>query len=294
MPSTHEQTTTEMPTTYADASTLRVSAGNGVEYAYRDVGAGDVPLLLLQHFRGNLDNWDPALIDALAAERRVVTFDNVGVAATTGTPPSTIEAMAQGAIAFVEALGLQRVDLLGFSIGSFVAQEIALIRPELLRRIVLASAAPQGATGMHGWAPQVIEAVGGPETSPEGYLSVFFAPTATSLEAGQQAAGRIFGGRTTDRDEPTTWQTRRAQYDAVCAWGIPNHALLERVTAIDLPVFVANGDSDPMILPRYSYLLAGLLPEARLKIYPDSAHGFLFQHHGEFAADVQAFLEEAD
>ena len=294
MASTHEQTTTEMPTTYADASTQRVSAGNGVEYAYRDVGAGDVPLVLLQHFRGNLDNWDPALVDALAAERRVVTFDNVGVAATTGATPSTIEAMAHGAIAFVEALGLRRVDLLGFSIGSFVAQEIALIRPDLLRRIVLASAAPQGATGMHGWAPQVIEAVGGPQTSPEGYLSVFFAPTATSLEAGQQAAGRIFGGRTVDRDEPTTWQTRQAQYDAVCAWGIPNHALLERVTGIELPVFVANGDSDPMILPRYSYLLAGLLPDARLKIYPDSAHGFLFQHHSEFAADVQAFLEEAD
>ena len=294
MTSTHEQRTTEMPITYADASTQRVSGGNGVEYAYRDVGAGDVPLVLLQHFRGNLDNWDLALVDALAAQRRVVTFDNVGVAATTGATPSTIEAMAHGAIAFVEALGLRRVDLLGFSIGSFVAQEIALIRPDLLRRIVFASAAPQGAAGMHGWAPQVIEAVGGPRTSPEGYLSVFFAPTATSLEAGQQAAGRIFGGRTVDRDEPTTWQTRQAQYDAVCAWGIPNHALLERVTGIQQPVFVANGDSDPMILPRYSHLLAGLLPDARLKIYPDSAHGFLFQHHSEFAADVQAFLEEAD
>jgi pimeloyl-ACP methyl ester carboxylesterase len=294
MTSTHEQTTTEMATTYTDAPTQRVSAGNEVEYAYRDVGAGDVPLVLLQHFRGNLDNWDPALVDALAGERRVVTFDNVGVAATTGTTPSTVEAMAHGAIAFVEALGLQRVDLLGFSIGSFVAQEIALIRPDLLRRIVLGSGAPQGAAGMHGWAPDVIQAVGAPETSPEGYLSVFFAPTATSLEAGQQAAGRIFGGRTTDRDEPTTWQTRQAQYDAVCAWGIPNHALLERVTTIDLPVFVSNGDSDPMILPRYSYLLAGLLPDARLKVYPDSAHGFLFQHHSEFAADVQAFLEEAD
>ena len=294
MTSTHEQTATEMPTTYAEASTQRVSAGNGVEYAYRDVGEGDVPLVLLQHFRGNLDNWDPALVDALAGERRVITFDNVGVAATTGTTPSTIEEMAHGAIAFVEALGLQRVDLLGFSIGSFVAQEIALIRPDLLRRIVLASAAPQGAAGMHGWAPQVIGAVGGPETSPEGYLSVFFAPTATSLEAGQQAAGRIFGGRTTDRDEPTTWQTRQAQYDAVCSWGIPNHSLLQRVAAIELPVFVANGDRDPMILPRYSYLLAGLLPDARLTIYPDSAHGFLFQYHDKFAADVHAFLEESN
>jgi len=140
----------------------------------------------------------------------------------------------------------------------------------------------------------VIGAVGQPETSPESYISVFFAPTDTSREAGQQAAGRIFGPRTTDRDEPTTWQTRQAQYDAVCTWGIPNHSLLERVTAIDLPVFVANGDSDPMILRRYSYLLAGLLPDARLTIYPDSAHGFLFQHHDRFAADVLAFLKEAD
>ena len=144
---------------------------------------------------------------------------------------------------------------------------------------------------MHGWAPEVIGAVGRPDTNPQGYLDVFFAPTATSRQAGQQAAGRIFG-RTANRDAPTAWQTRQAQYDAVCAWGIPNHSLLERVSAIELPVLVANGDSDPMILPRYSYLLAGLLPDARLTIYPDSAHGFLFQHHTAFAADVNAFLAE--
>jgi pimeloyl-ACP methyl ester carboxylesterase len=286
-------TTSEEPTTetgYTGASTERVSAANGIEYAYRDLGKSEVPLVLLQHFRGNLDNWDPALVDALAAERRVVAFDNVGVGGTTGTTPNTVEAMAHDAIAFIEALELERVDLLGFSIGSFVAQEIALIRPNLLRRVVLASSAPQGATGMHGWAPEVIGAVGTPETTPQGYVSVFFAPTDTSREAGRQAAGRIFGGRTTDRDEPTTWQTRQAQYDAVCAWGIPNHSLLERVSAIDLPVLVANGDSDPMILPRYSHLLAGLLPNAQVTIYPDSAHGFLFQHHSRFAAEVNAFL----
>jgi pimeloyl-ACP methyl ester carboxylesterase len=223
----------------------------------------------------------------------VVAFDNVGVAATSGRTPTTIEAMAHDAIAFVDALGLERVDLLGFSIGSFVAQEIVLIRPDLPRRVVLASSAPQGAPGMRGWAPEVIGAVGGREPNPQGYLDVFFAHTDSSREAGKAAAQRIFG-RTTDRDEPTSWQTRQAQYDAVVAWGIPNHALLERVTAIDLPVFVANGESDPMILPRYSYLLAGLLPDARLKLYPDSAHGFLFQHHEEFAADVHAFLEEVD
>jgi pimeloyl-ACP methyl ester carboxylesterase len=284
-------TTTEEET--ATDSISRVTAENGIEYAYRDFGAGDVPLVLLQHFRGSLDNWDPALIDALASERRVVAFDNVGVAGTTGRTPSRVEAMAHDAIAFVDAIGVERIDLLGFSIGSFVAQEIALIRPDLLRRLVLASAAPQGAPGMHGWAPDVIGAVGGREPNPQGYLDVFFAHTDSSRQAGQEVAGRIFG-RTADRDEPTSWETRQAQYDAICAWGIPNHALLERVTGIQLPVLVANGDSDPMILPRYSHLLAGLLPDARLKIYPDAAHGFLFQHHAEFAADVHAFLEEGD
>jgi pimeloyl-ACP methyl ester carboxylesterase len=193
---------------YAGAATQRVAAGNGIEYAYRDLGAGDVPLVLLQHFRGNLDNWDPALVDALAADRRVVTFDNVGVGATTGITPNTIEAMAHDAIAFIEAMGFERVDLLGFSIGSFVAQEIALIRPDLLQRVVLASSAPQGAAGMHGWAPEVIGAIGAPETNPQGYLDVFFAPTTTSREAGQQAAGRIFG-RTSDQDEPTTCRPAR-------------------------------------------------------------------------------------
>jgi pimeloyl-ACP methyl ester carboxylesterase len=284
-------TTTEEET--ATDSISRVTAENGIEYAYRDFGAGEVPLVLLQHFRGSLDNWDPALIDALASERRVVAFDNVGVAGTTGRTPSRVEAMAHDAIAFVDAIGVERIDLLGFSIGSFVAQEIALIRPDLLRRLVLASAAPQGAPGMHGWAPDVIGAVGGREPNPQGYLDVFFAHTDSSRQAGQEVAGRIFG-RTADRDEPTSWETRQAQYDAICAWGIPNHALLERVTGIQLPVLVANGDSDPMILPRYSHLLAGLLPDARLKIYPDAAHGFLFQHHAEFAADVHAFLEEGD
>ena len=279
--------------TYADASTERVTADNAIEYAYRDLGQSDVPLVLLQHFRGNLDNWDPALIDALATNRRVIGFDNVGVGATTGTTPSSVEEMAHGAVSFVEAMNLSKVDLLGFSIGSFVAQEMALIRPDLLRRVVLASSAPQGAAGMHGWAPEVIAAVGAPEPNPQGYLDVFFAPTNTSREAGLEASQRIFG-RTAERDEPSTWRTRQAQYEAVCTWGIPNHALLQRVTAIELPVFVANGDSDPMILPRYSYLLAGLLPDVRLKIYPDSAHGFLFQHHTEFAADVHAFLDEAE
>jgi pimeloyl-ACP methyl ester carboxylesterase len=278
-------------TLYVDAQTQVLKASNGIDYAYRVTGETQVtPLVALQHFRGNLDNWDPALIDALARGRRVITFDNRGVAASSGTTPNTIAQMALDAIDFIDALAIGQVDLLGFSIGSFVAQEIALVRPSAVRRVVLASAAPQGASGMHGWAADVIGAVGKPETSGEEYLSVFFTGSETSRAAGQGVLGRIYGARTADRDEPTAWQTRLAQYDAVCAWGQPNHSLLERVSAIDKPVFVANGDSDPMILPRYSYLLAGLIPHARLKIYPDAAHGFLFQHHDEFAADLDAFL----
>jgi pimeloyl-ACP methyl ester carboxylesterase len=268
-------------------------AANGIDYAYRDTGPGvsGVPLVLFQHFRGNLDNWDPALIDALASARRVITFDNAGVGGSAGRTPNTVAQMARDAIAFIAAMDLGQVDLLGFSIGSFVAQQVALTRPAIVRRLVLASAAPQGAAGMHGWAPEVIGAVGEPETRPQQYLEVFFSPSSSSRQAGQEVLGRIYA-RTQDRDTVTTWATREAQYDAVCTWGIPDHALLQRVSCLEMPVFVANGDSDPMILPRYSYLLAGLIPQARVKVYPDSAHGFLFQHHAEFAADVETFLSD--
>ena len=269
-----------------------VRAGNGIEYAYRDTGPGAadaVPLVLFQHFRGNLDNWDPALIDALASARRVITVDNTGVGGSTGTTPDTVEQMAHDALAFLAALRLEQVDLLGFSIGSFVAQQVALTRPAIVRRLILASAAPQGADGMHGWAPEVIGAVGTPQTSPGEYLDVFFAPSPASRQAGQQAMQRMYA-RTEDRDAATSWATREAQYDAVCRWGIPDHAKLQRLSCLRMPVFVANGDRDPMIRPHYSYLIAGLIPQARVKIYPDAAHGFLFQHHAEFAADVETFL----
>ena len=280
-----------MATSYAELPNELVSAANGVEYAYRDTGGGEVPLVLLNHFRGNLDNWDPALVDALAANRRVIAFDNTGVGGSTGVTPDTIGQMARDAIAFIAAMDLGQVDLLGFSIGSFVAQEIALIRPAIVRRVALASSAPQGAAGMHGWAPKVIEAVGKPEVSPDEYIEVFFARSPSSRKAGQETTQRQYA-RTEDRDAATTWATRQAQYDAVCTWGIPDHGALQRVAAIGHSVFVANGDSDPMILPHYSYLLAGLIPQAQLKTYPDSAHGFLFQYHAEFAADVGAFLSD--
>ena len=192
--------------TYSGLPNKLVRAANGVDYAYRDTGPAaidGVPLVLLQHFRGNLDSWDPALIDALASDRRVVTFDNAGVGGSTGTTPDTVERMAHDAIAFIAAMGFSQADVLGFSIGSFVAQQIALTRPAVVRRLVLASAAPQGAAGMHGWAPHVIGAVGTPQTTPEEYLGVFFAPSPASRKAGQEALGRMYA-RTEDRDAATT------------------------------------------------------------------------------------------
>lgn len=253
--------------TYADLPNRVAVAADDRHYAYRDTGshASGVPLVLLQHFRGNLDNWDPALIDQLGVSRRVITLDYAGVGASTGVNAQSVEDMARDTLFFITALELRRVDLLGFSIGSFVAQEIALRRPALVRRLVLASSAPKGAAGMHGWAPAVIDSVGTPHTTPEGYLGVFFAPSEASQRAGKEALGRMYA-RKKDRDEMTDWTTREAQYDAVCAWGIPNHSTLERLGAIEIPVFIANGESDPMILPRYSYLLAGLIPQARVRL----------------------------
>ena len=187
--------TTTTKLSYGAAPNQVIHAGNGIDYAYREIGAGTVPLVLLQHFRGNLENWDPQLVDALASQRRVVAFDNVGVGATTGTTPNTMEQMARDAIAFIAALDAPRVDILGFSIGSFVAQEIALIRPDVVRRLVLASSAPRGGAGMHGWAPEVINAVGKPQPDPIGYLNVFFTSSAWALlpEEPEALAGVIAG-----------------------------------------------------------------------------------------------------
>ncbi|WP_068184840.1 alpha/beta hydrolase [Mycobacterium sp. UM_CSW] len=278
-------------TSYLDVSTSTVLGDNGISYSYRQFGNSSArPLVLLQHFRGNLDNWDPALLDALARDRVVVAFDNTGVGASAGDVPHSVTQMAHDAISFISALGLEHVDILGFSLGGFVAQEIALIRPDLVGRMVLAATAPQGAAGMHGWVDDIIDAVGSPQTTGDQLLHAFFTESETSRATGVEFLGRIFA-RSEGRDDGVDWATRNAHYDAVVQWGIPNHSMLERLTAITHPVFVANGDSDRMILPRYSHLLAGLLPNAAIKIYPDSGHGFLFQHHSEFADDVNAFLK---
>lgn len=276
---------------YLAAETLTAEGANGVSYAYRRLGPTNArPLVLLQHFRGNLENWDPDLIDALSSARDVIVFDNTGVGATSGATPTTFAQMADDAIVFVEALGLDDIDLLGFSIGSFIAQEITLTRSALVRKLILASTAPQGAPGMHGWASDIIGAVGNPTTTAEGLLYAFFRDSPTSRAAGAEFLHRIFS-RTDGRDTNTTWQTRNAQYDAVLKWGTPNYSLLQRLGAITQPVFIANGDDDLMILPWYSHLVASLVRNGFVKSYPDAAHGFLFQHAAEFASDVLKFLD---
>src|SRR5258705_9183270 len=243
--------TTTTGLSYVIAPNRVMHAGNGIDYAYRELGTGRRPLVLLQHFRGNLENWDPPLVDALAQERRVVAFDNVGIGATTGKTPNTMEQMAHDALFFIDALEVPQVDILGFSIGSFVAQQIALTRPDVVRRLVLASSAPRGGAAMHGWAPEVINAVGRPEPDPGGYPDVFFTSSPAGRQPGQEAPGRIYG-LTVDVDEFAAWSSRLAQYDAVCDSGIPSHAALQLLTSIIHPVFIANGDSHPLNLPHFS------------------------------------------
>ncbi|MCG7205572.1 alpha/beta fold hydrolase [Streptomyces arenae] len=275
--------------THHTAPTQFVEA-DGVRYAYRRLGSGgEVPLVMLQHFTGNLDNWDPALVDALAAEREIILVDYPGVASSTGRFATTIAQLAQQMITFTDALGLDRIDLLGFSIGGFAAQDIALVRPRLVRRLVLAGTGPKGAPGMHGWREDIETHARAEVPTGEDLLYIFFAHTETSQAKGVEFLGR-FMARTEGRDVPSSLPSRDAQYDAVLEWGIPDHAALQRLTGIQCPTLVIQGDDDLMIPTRNSHLMAGLIPDAQLRIYPDAAHASLFQYPAEAAKDVNAFL----
>jgi pimeloyl-ACP methyl ester carboxylesterase len=282
--------TAETPVTHQTAETRFVDAG-GVRLAYRRFGSpGAAPLVMLQHFRGNLDNWDPALTDALATQREVILVDYPGVGASSGEFGPSIADAARSMIAFATALDLTDVDLLGFSIGGFVAQEIALLRPALMRRLVLAATGPKGGPVMHGWVDDIAEAARVDESTTESLLHIFFAPTDTSRAKGAAFLGR-FMARSEDRDPPATLAARDAQYDAIVEWGIPDHGALQRLTAIDCPTLIIQGDDDRMIPTPLSHLMAGLIPDAQIRIYPDSAHAFLFQEPERVAADVKAFLD---
>ncbi|MBE3015118.1 alpha/beta hydrolase [Microbispora sp. NEAU-D428] len=280
-------------TTQLTAPNLTIKAANGITYAYRRFGNTDravPPLLFLQHFRGNLDNWHPVLVDAIASEREVILLDNAGVGGSTGTTPRTVSAMAHDALAFVDAAGITRADVLGFSLGGFVAQELTLIRRQLVRRLVLAGTGPQGGRGMHGFpTEQVYESALRDEPTGEDLLSLFFEPTPSSLAKGEEFLQAIFS-READRDQPVSLAARDAQLDAITAWGIPDASRLNRLAGITQPTLVANGDHDVMVPTSNSALLVEHLPNARLSLYPGAGHGFLFQCPAEFADEVNLFL----
>jgi pimeloyl-ACP methyl ester carboxylesterase len=273
------------------APNLSIEAANGVTFAYRRFGNTDTaapPLVFFQHYRGNLDNWDPALVDPIAQQREIILFDNAGVGGSTGIVPRTITPMAYDALSFLEALGLKQIDILGFSMGGFVAQELTLIRPQLVRRLVLAGTGPQGGHG-HDYSDDVFGNATVDEPGAEDLLALFFERSETSIAKGLEFIGRIFI-RTDERDAPVTLATRDAQLDAVTTWGIPDASRLNRLAGITHPVLAANGNNDRMVPTINTHLLAEHLPNAKLKIYPDSGHGFLFQYPAEFATEVDAFL----
>jgi pimeloyl-ACP methyl ester carboxylesterase len=273
-----------------DAPNLSVEAPNGSTYAYRRFGeTGTTPVVFLQHFRGNLDNWDPALIDDIAAQREVILVDNSGVGLSSGKTSRTIDGLARDVLSFVDALELTTIDLFGYSTGGFVAQEVALLRPALVRRLILAGTGPQGGRGFHHWNQNVRDHALKDLQSGEDGLYLFFAPTETSQAKGREFLGRIFT-REQDRDDTPALSVRDAQAEAIASWGIPDLTKLARLAGITQRTLVANGDNDIMVPTVNSYLLAGHLPDAELIIYPDAGHGFLFQYPHEFATKVNSFL----
>jgi pimeloyl-ACP methyl ester carboxylesterase len=278
------------PGSSATALTRFVEA-DGVTFAHRRFGApGEAPLVMLQHFRGNLDSWDPVLTDGLARRREVILVDYPGLGSSGGRFGPTIADAARSMIGFVGALGLTRVDVLGFSVGGFVAQEIALIRPALVRRLVLAATGPKGGPAMHGWVPDIADAARLERFTPESLLHIFFTDSEESRAKGTAFIGR-FTARTDDRDAQTDLAARDAQYDAIVEWGIPDHGALQRLTAIAAPTLIIQGDRDRMIPTKLSHLMAGLIPHATIRLYPDAAHAFLFQEPEQVADDVNAFLD---
>jgi pimeloyl-ACP methyl ester carboxylesterase len=265
---------------------------DGDELVYRRFGNRQTaapPLICLQHFRGNLDSWDPALVDRLAQDRDVILLDNRGVGGSTGVVPDNVTDMARDALAFIDALGLDEVDILGFSLGGYVAQELALLRPRLVRRLVLAGTAPQGGPDLHRWSDTVYALATADQPTAEDLLSLFFSPSEESRAKGAEYLQRAYQ-RQDDRDAPTDLATRDAQLTAITAWGIPDASRLNRLAGITQPTLVANGDDDQMMHTQNSRLLAEQLRNAELRIYPDANHGFLDQYPERFADDIAEFL----
>lgn len=274
--------------TWKDVPTRTITAGD-VRFAYRELGADNpgTPLVCLIHLAAVLDNWDPRVIDGLAAKHRVITFDNRGVGASSGTPATSMEQMAEDAVAFIEALGLGQVDLFGFSMGGMIAQEIVLMKPLLVRRMVITGTGPAGGKGISKVARVTyLDMVRGLLTGQDPKQFLFFTRTPEGIRAGKEFLQRL-NERSADRDKKITVAALQAQLKALRRWGGKSPADLSKARH---PVLVANGDSDRMVPSKNTYDLAQRLPNSELIIYPDSGHGAVFQFHADFVGKALEFL----
>lgn len=278
-----------MTTTFETAPTKTVDV-NGVPFAYRELGeASGIPLILLHHLTAVLDDWDPRIVDGLAGNHHVIAFDNRGVGSSGGETPDNVADMARDAIAFIDALGLTKVDLLGFSLGGFVSQAIVEARPELVRKVILAGTGPAGGEGIKDIGAvlqQSFADAGAAGKHPKNFL--FFSQTPESQKAANTFLARL-GDRKDDLDTPVSNATIQAQVTAITKWGL---APAQNLGTIVHPVLVANGDNDIMVPTVNSLDLARRLPNSQLSIFPNSGHGGIFQHHDAFVAQTLSFLQD--
>src|SRR5882672_10296804 len=279
--------------THQTAPTQFVEA-NGIRFAYRRFGnAAGIPLVFNQHFTGTMDHWDPAVTDGLAKEREVILFNNAGVSSSSGEVPTTVEDMGSNAVAFIKGLGLTKVDVLGFSIGGFVAQEIALQAPDLVRRLVLVGTGPRGGQSMDTGTPEAQQIFGATYDPPdELWLKVFFTESEASQAAGREFLKR-FRRRTENRDPEVNEKVARAQREAIGKWGAQGKGSFDYLKNIAQPTLVVNGDNDVIIYTINSYILQQNIPNAQLILYPDAGHGSQFQYPELFVRHVSMFLSDS-
>jgi pimeloyl-ACP methyl ester carboxylesterase len=278
--------------THQTAPTQFIEA-RGIRFAYRRFGKPDgVPLVFNQHFTGTMDHWDPAVTDGLATEREIILFNNAGVSSSSGEVPTSFERMAANAVSFIKALGLTKVDVLGFSIGGFVAQEIALQAPDLVRRLVLVGTGPRGGEGMATLTPEAQEIFGAAYDEPDHlWLRVHFTKSEKSQAAGREFLKR-FRLRAQNRDPEVNEKVAPAQIEAISEWGAPQEKPFEYLKSIRQPALVVNGGKDVIIYSVNSFILQQQLPNAELILYPDANHGSQYQYPKRFVQHVSTFLSE--